>query len=85
MARVQRGLHSSGYHGPQLSNQERRISHMHAVIDEFVGAEAAGALRIRVEPPEGPQVRRLLDVAGDDRMIGKDAPRRTAGDRSERR
>ncbi len=50
LSRVQKGMHSRGFQSAHLSELERRIHHMHLVIDEFVGENAPPELRARLVP-----------------------------------
>jgi len=35
--RIQRGMHSSGFEGLHLGDQELRIRHFHSVLDRYIG------------------------------------------------
>jgi phenylpropionate dioxygenase-like ring-hydroxylating dioxygenase large terminal subunit len=51
LSRIQRGMHSRGFRGPHLSQMERRIYHMHLVIDDYLGAHVTAPFRTQVSPP----------------------------------
>ena len=38
LPRVQKGMHSAGYRGLHIANQERRIRHMHQTLDSYLDA-----------------------------------------------
>ncbi len=38
LPRIQRGMHSSGFQGLHLGEQEIRIRHFHSVLDRYIGA-----------------------------------------------
>jgi len=38
LPRIQRGMHSSGFQGLHLGDQEIRIRHFHSVLDRYIGA-----------------------------------------------
>lgn len=38
LPRIQRGMHSSGFQGLHLGEQEVRIRHFHSVLDRYIGA-----------------------------------------------
>jgi len=42
LPRIQRGMHSSGFRGLHLGDQEIRIRHFHHVLDRYVPASATG-------------------------------------------
>jgi hypothetical protein len=41
LPRIQQGMHSAGFRGLHLGDQEIRIRHFHHVLDRYVPAEAA--------------------------------------------
>ncbi|MCS5636600.1 MAG: hypothetical protein NZ990_08780, partial [Myxococcota bacterium] len=42
LPRIQRGMHSSGFSGLHLGDQEIRIRHFHSVLDRYIGEDREG-------------------------------------------